>query len=205
MLSVSVTSSFVPNSSSYNIAIVIISTYKNNCLILKQLIVSDLVNNTCDIANSERGGFSSSVAIMDFALLNVNDKSLSKSTPNLNARRASDVGQAAAAVAAESQEKAASRRKFSEARLKPAPWRKLFGGGDGHRKRSPGSAAAAAGAGDGDVSIECIVSPSVRPPVSSHYRVRGCAYPLGRARRRKLSPWTKFPFSRKFEPSERER
>ena len=96
---------------------------------------------------------------MDFALLNVNDKSLSKSTPNLAARRASDVGQAAAAIAVENQEKSASRRKFSEARLKPAPWRKLFGGGDGHRKRSLGSAAA--GAGAGDVSIECIVSPSV--------------------------------------------
>ena len=115
-----------------------------------------------------------SVAIMDFALLNVNDKSLSKSTPNLAARRASDVGQAAAAIAVETQEKAASRRKFSEARLKPAPWRKLFGGGDGHRKRSLGSAAAA---GAGDVSIECIVSPSVsvrvRPSVRLSHPIIG--------------------------------
>ena len=35
---------------------------------------------------------------MDFALLNVNDKNLSKSTPNLAARRASDVGQGAVLV-----------------------------------------------------------------------------------------------------------
>ena len=41
---------------------------------------------------------------MDFALLNVNDKSLSKSTPNLAARRASDVGQSAA-IALDGQEK----------------------------------------------------------------------------------------------------
>ena len=42
---------------------------------------------------------------MDFALLNVNDKSFSKSTPNLAARRASDVGPAAAAIAADGREK----------------------------------------------------------------------------------------------------
>ena len=91
---------------------------------------------------------------MDFALLNVNDKSISKSTPNLVA---TDAAEAVAATGLKPNNKSDHRRKFSEARLKPPPWKKLFGG----RKGSLGNTAAAAEANgeDGDaVNFECIVS-----------------------------------------------